>query len=298
MRSVDCSAVNSPMRASRWPRKSAKRSIGQSTSSAAVTPDGGFTIRARRRAASWSSAGLRRSAIDRLRYHPRCPLGVWRVDEDPRDAWRTAPAMVNPVVDPDGAVRAVQVTYLSPDGRAKAALGRRSDGTERPTRKVYGKVAGNAIWLSDPADMYDTSLPLIVGEGYETTWSYAQDFGKPCRAAAAVSLGNLQGGAVRLRDGSLPLHDIRCDPRQPPFLIRRPGEVIILVDADMKSLKDQRVQLAPGGPQILTSIDGLKRAEICAKLAGQAWRRAGAHPLKIARPAMGFDFNDEAREAA
>jgi DNA primase len=236
-------------------------------------------------------------AIDRLRFHPRCPLGAWRVDQDPAEAWRTAPAMVNPILDGDGFVRAVQVTYLSPDGRSKALLPKLQDGSERPTRKVFGKVARRAIILSPPEAITDPSLPLIVGEGFETTWSYAQQFGRPCRAAAAVSLGNLQGGAKRLSDGSLPLWDIACDPAVPPFLIDRAGEVIVLIDADMKPLREQRVQLERGAKPVKADIDGAKRAEMCASLAVQAWRRAGAYPVRAVRPRMGLDFNDAARAA-
>jgi hypothetical protein len=205
--------------------------------------------------------------------------------------------MINPIRDVDGSVRAVQVTYLSQDGRFKAALPRRGDGSERPSRKVFGKVTGHAIMLSPPEMLTDTNLPLIVGEGFETTWSYAQSFGRPCRAVAAVSLGNLQGGAVRLGDGSLPLWDIKADAKVPPFLIDDAGETIILVDADMKPLRDQRVQLERGARPVKVDIDGMKRAEICAELAVQAWRRAGAFPVRAIRPRMGLDFNDAARAA-
>jgi DNA primase len=45
----------------------------------------------------------------------------------------------------------------------------------------------------------------------------------------------------------------------------------------------------------MMEIDGAKRAEICAALGVQAWRRAGAGPVRAARPPMGMDFGDLAR---
>ena len=139
---------------------------------------------------------------------------------------------------------------------------------------------------------------VVVGEGFETTWSYAQALGKPCRVAAALSLENLQGYQLLIKGGARPLWAIEMDPdRERPFLIPDPGETIILVDADMKPLRDQKVQLAKGAAPVRADIDGLKRAEICAALAVQQWRRAGAWPVRAVRPRMGQDFNDAARAA-
>ena len=249
------------------------------------------------------------SAIDQLRFHPRCPVSAWRAAQAPEDAWLTAPAMVAPIADADGAVWGVHVTYLAADGRGKAALPR-AQGRERPSRKVFGKVGGHAVMLV-PADALcsdasgesacppDRQLPpLVVGEGIETVWAFAQGFGRPCRAVAALSLENLQGGAVRLRDGSLPLWNLRGDPDRAPFTLPDAGDVIVLVDADMKPLRDQKVQDRRGERPARRDISGLERAEICAALAAGAWRRAGARSVRCVRPRMGADFNDVAREIA
>lgn len=265
-------------------------------------------------------------AIDQLRFHPRCPVGVWKVGAQPEDAWLTAPAMVAPIRDADGANWGVHLTFLSADGRSKAALPP-VQGRERPSRKIFGKVARNAVFLTPPEAMCASfepgtnsqpcrETPLVVGEGLETSWSFAQALGRPCRAVAALSLENLQGGVVKLRDGALPLWNLRADPERPPFLLfsgpaasphTNPaapgeegglGEVIIAVDADMKPLRDQRVQLAKGERPVVADIDGLRRAEICAALASQAWRRAGATKVTAVRPRMGLDFNDQVRGIA
>lgn len=234
------------------------------------------------------------SPIDELRFHPRCPVSAWRVDGDPELARLTAPAMVAPIRDAVGLVWGVHCTFLSADGRSKARLPL-AQGKERPTRKMFGRVGGNAVFLTPPEAMC-SSAPLLVGEGIETVWAIAQQR-QPCRAAATLSLENLQGRAVKLRDGSLPLWRIESDPEGRPFLLDQAGQVIVLVDADMKPLRDQKVQLARGDRPTRSNIDGLKRAEICAALAGQAWRRAGASQVSAVRPRMGLDFNDAARAA-
>lgn len=271
------------------------------------------------------------AAIDQLRFHPRCPVGVWRVHEHPEDHWLTAPAMVAPMADADGAVRGVHVTYLAPDGCGKARFPRRGDGSERPTRKMFGKVAGMAVCLSShpsagettvrgtvgpgveragcavalsgdpsprspggesPSPSRGEGLPLIVGEGIETVWAFAQGHPVPSLVFATLSLENLQGGAVKLRDGSLPLWHIQADPERPPFVIPDVAELVLLVDADMKPLKGQKVQRGRGERPVRADIHGLQRAEICAALAAQHWRRAGAAKVTVLRPRMGNDFND------
>jgi hypothetical protein len=249
-------------------------------------------------------------AIDQLRFHARCPLGVWRVDDDPRDVRRHAPAMVAPFADGQGLIRGVHVTWLRHDGSDKAKLPLLPDGGQRPGRKMFGKAGGCAVYLTPfeftgchGSGLMCGSAPLVVGEGIETSWAFAQDLGRPCRAAATLSLENLQGHPVRLSGGVLPVWNIRADPERPPFLIDEPGEVIVLVDADMKPLRafdgrGPKVQEAKGEPPVMREIGGGERAAICAQLATQAWRRAGAVRVTSVRPPMGMDFNDAKRAAA
>jgi len=235
------------------------------------------------------------AAIDGLRFHPRCPVSAWRVDDEPESARLTAPAMVAPIADAAGAVWGVHCTFLSADGRSKAKLPL-AGGKERPTRKMFGKVQRLAVFLTPPETMC-SDAQLLVGEGIETVWAAAQER-RPCRAAATLSLENLQGRAVKLSDGSLPLWHVEADPDGPPFLLPQAGKVVVLVDADMKPLRNQKVQLARGDRPSRADIDGLKRAEICAVLAAKAWRRAGADQVSAVRPRMGFDFNDNLRRVA
>jgi hypothetical protein len=233
-------------------------------------------------------------ALAQLRFHPRCPVSVWPAWEHPEDRRRTEPAMVAPIRDADGLVRGVHVTYLRHDGRAKADLGRDGRGQPKPARKMFGKVGGNAVWLTGNDD---PALPLVVGEGLESTWAFAERFGRPCRVAATLSLENLQGGIERLKGGAIPLWNIRANPERPPFVVEGAGDVTIAVDSDMKPLRGQKVQMARGAKPVTADISGLQRAEICASLAVQHWRRAGATTVTAVRPPMGRDFNDQMRAA-
>lgn len=237
-------------------------------------------------------------AIDQLRFHPRCPVSAWKVDADPADARLTAPAMVVPIRDVDGAVWGVEVTWLSPDGRGHAALPT-VQGKPRPKRKIFGAVARNAAFLT-PVERVngDNRTPLLVGEGFETTWSAAEQLGRPCRAVAALNLNNLQGGVIRLRGGAIPLWKPQPDPDSPPFLLAQTGEVIVAVDADMKPLRDQLVQRARGERPVKADLGAMDRAKLCADLATGHWRRAGVNKVSAIRPKMGWDFNDAAVEAA
>lgn len=240
--------------------------------------------------------------IDRLRFLRDAPAAAWRVDEDPRRFWLRAPAMIAPVMDGEGHVRAIHVTYLAADGGDKAVFPPLPGGDDRETRKMYGPVGGRAVWLSGmPGE--GPGRPLFVGEGIETCWSYAQRWaaehvGRSARVAAALSLENLQGGEKRIscREGSARrLWRTEADLERAPFLVRRAGEVHVLVDADMKPLRDQLVQRERHGRIVRGDIGQAERAAICAALAIQHWRAAGAGPVIAMRPPMGMDFNDLVR---
>ncbi|UAK24201.1 DUF7146 domain-containing protein [Sphingomonas nostoxanthinifaciens] len=230
-------------------------------------------------------------ALDRLFFLRGCPVTPWRVGRSP-DGMRSRPAMVAPLrATPDGAILGVHTTYLRSDGSAKADLGLDGDGRPRKARKMWGRARMTACFLADPAD----AGPLVPGEGIETVLSYAAGLGA-CRPLALLSLDNLQGRAMRDAEGAVPLWNIRSDPDAPPFTLPNAGEVRILVDADMKPHRI-RAQAQRRGRREMVMIDGGVRAEICATLATQAWRRAGGAPVRALRPPMGMDFNDLGRAA-
>lgn len=230
--------------------------------------------------------------LDALRFHPRAAVVPWRVDAEEGDAAIRAPAMLGLIVDAGGAPIGVHATYLHPRGEGKAALPRTRDGEERPSRKMWGRLSGGAVWLSgSPAGARD--VPLVAGEGIETGWAFVQQLGRPCRLAAALSLDNLQGFPVT-DGGVLPWWNLRPDPARAAFTIPDPGDVVVLVDADMKPLRDRKVQRARGRRWTLETLSGADRAQLCATLAVKGWQRAGARRVEAVRPPAGMDFNDAA----
>ncbi len=245
------------------------------------------------------SRGLNVSAVPnglkRLRFHPRAAVVPWRAGASEGDVGVRAPAMIAAMQDADGVVRGVHATYLARDGLGKAEL-RRRDGSLRPSRKMWGPLTGNAVWLTGDPPGDSARLPLVVGEGIETVWAFVQQLGRSCRAAAALSLDNLQGHPVT-RDGVLPLWRPRADFERACFTIPDAGDVLVLVDADMKPLRDRKVQRGRGQRWAIDTVTGAERAQLCAELASQQWRHAGARRVQAARPPAGMDFNDAVRAA-
>lgn len=264
--------------------------------------------------------------LDVVRFVPRCPVSLWRKGIDPVDRARiVAPAMVTPICAPvagGGAGRrfvqvGVHVTFLAADGSGKARLPEWRDREtgemrSRPSRKIFGEAKGGAVpiprragasdfldgaWLGDPG-------PLVVGEGLESTLSLLARVGDARGAVAVLSLDNLQGGwadtGPKTPDGAraMPLHTLRVDPARPAFTLPDAGPVVIGIDADMKGFPPRWVQDRPRGPVEKRALTGAERSTICAALAAGHWRAAGAGPVRVMRPHMGKDFNDEAVEAA
>ena len=137
-------------------------------------------------------------------------------------------------------------------------------------------------------------MPLIVGEGIETCWSYAQDRAWPVRCAAALSLDNLQGGIDVDRDGAIAWWRPQAALDRPGFVDRDAGEVRLLVDADMKPI-ERRVRRAKGAKAEAMTLTAADRARLCADVGAQHWRHAGAGSVTAVRPPMGMDFNDAGR---
>lgn len=112
---------------------------------------------------------LRSAPVD-LRRHPAAPVSVFR------KAGPTCPALVAAIRTLDGAISAVEIAYLDPDGRAARRL--------RLPRKTVGSAPpGVAVRLSP------TAAEMVVGEGVATTLSAMTRFGLP--GWALLSAGNL-----------------------------------------------------------------------------------------------------------
>lgn len=220
----------------------------------------------------------------RVLFHPAVPY-AW---DGAEFKWRCAPAMVMRVETPSGFTGGIHCTYLQrrgPERRwAKSALdpakrmwGRQKDADGRP----------GGCWLIGP----DGDGPAVVGEGAESALSAAILEGKSCRVLAALSLGRLQGGWMLDRYGRLPTATIAADPETPPLTWPGMDEVVIAVDRDMRPIT-RKARRATGGTYD-REIDSDERARICAGLAEQAWKRAGANRVRVIAPGAGEDFNDK-----
>lgn len=111
-----------------------------------------------------------RSLPDELRRHPAAPVSVFQ------PSGRTSPAMIAAIRTSDGALSAVEIVYLGPDGRTARHL--------RLPRKMVGSApAGVAVRLSSP------DAEMVVGEGVATTLSAMARFDLP--GWALLSAGNL-----------------------------------------------------------------------------------------------------------
>ena len=117
--------------------------------------------------------GLRlRSMPEDLRRHPAAPVSVFRPDGP------TCPAMIAAIRAPDDEMRAVEIAYLDPDGRAARRI--------RLPRKTVGSAPGGVAVRLSPLE-----AEMVVGEGVVTTLS-----------AMALRSPRL-GPAVRRQPGAL-----------------------------------------------------------------------------------------------
>lgn len=114
--------------------------------------------------------GLEPAAVPSLRHHPAAPVSAYGT------GGATRPALVAAIRRPDGTLTAVELVYLSPNGRPDDRL--------RLPRKTVGVVPpGSAVRLAAGAPV------LLVGEGVMTVLSASERFGLP--AWALMSAHNL-----------------------------------------------------------------------------------------------------------
>ena len=138
----------------------------------------------------WLAArGLGLAAVPpTLRFHPCLPYW-WsppraKGEAPPRPVViHEGPAQVGLVTHGEtGRLVGVHLTWLAPDGRAKATI-TAPDGTSQDARKMRGACKGGHVRLAPPA------AAIVVAEGIETSLAVMAATGLP--TFAALSLGNL-----------------------------------------------------------------------------------------------------------
>ncbi|WP_332774054.1 toprim domain-containing protein [Phenylobacterium sp.] len=117
--------------------------------------------------------GVARSlaSVADLRIHAAAPVSVYRPGRTRR------PALLAAIRGPDGALEAVEITYLDARGRRAGDL--------RLPRKTVGRLPPGCAVRLDPA-----AATLLVAEGVFTALSAGERFGLP--AWALLSTGNLR----------------------------------------------------------------------------------------------------------
>ncbi len=177
--------------------------------------------------------------------------------------------------------------YLSTDGGDLAPLA--------PPGRIWGPRMGpdrrpGGVWLNGPAG----EGPLIVAVTLEAALAAGVLYGEPCRLAAALSDRGLEGGLVTDQWGRANPDAPQADPDVPAFTWPGMDGVMVAVDGRLGPL-DMKVR-APLGGTVRRRLEGEARARICAGLASQHWRRAGATRVSAIAPPAGLDFNDWLRE--
>ena len=249
----------------------------------------------------WISAFLEAS---RWRFGQHVFYGWW---PEQRVALR-APAMMLPVLHrmPDGkgqqqigpwrwSMLGMHATYFSQPG-ASLRMSDPADGSALPKRRMHGRCGGGVALLTG----WREGVPLLVGEGVETTLSAAQHLGlQPgdVTLIAALSLDTLQGGWLADAGGCRSIISPKADPARPAFTLPEVHHVIIAVDADMSPL-EARLRDPLSRRPVETMLDARARADVCGRLAARAWRDSGARTVQLVRPPLGQDFNDVVMEAA
>jgi putative DNA primase/helicase len=152
------------------------------------------------------------------------------------------PAMLAPIVDVNGEQTGVHLTYVRPDGKAKADL------PKEYQRECRGVIRGGAIRLSER----DLDLELIVAEGLETAISAMQLFGRACWATVSAS------GMAAVE---LPLHVrdiiIAADNDPPPHAGQRAA--LALYDRLIAEGRSVRIKCPPDAGTDFNDVLGKRR---------------------------------------
>lgn len=145
------------------------------------------------------SRGINAPPNAKLRYHGRMPYFADGREREPLLIHR-GPAMLAPIVGPNGHFAGLHTTWLAPDGAGKANIVHPDTGEVLPAKKVRGSKAGGFIELGGckPA----AATRLIAGEGIETVlavYTALRRTGRDLSSTmfrSAIDLGNLAGRAT------------------------------------------------------------------------------------------------------
>jgi hypothetical protein len=211
-------------------------------------------------------------ALQRLRAHPRAPLGREKV----------GPAILVPLTraqEPDAGEEL--------DALAVLPL---FEGAERLTHFVgdpTGKVAMLTRWPADGT--------LLVSLDLQDAWALGADAGEDMGVVVAPTLRAFAGGYLGDRYGRADPETPHADPDEPPWTAPGARDVWLALRGDLHTPEIKSRKLWGGTSRAV--IEGDAAARFYAGLAEQAWRRSGARAARILMPSKGVGFSERWREA-
>ncbi|MDP1642735.1 MAG: bifunctional DNA primase/polymerase [Phenylobacterium sp.] len=139
---------------------------------------------------------------------------------------------------------------------------------------------------------------LLVALDFCDAWTLGQnawESGHELGVILAPTLRAFAGEALGDRWGRIDPATPHADPDNPPWTLEGARPVFLAVRGDLRSGEHKRRRTL-GGTQRL-QLQGEAAARFFGGLADQAWRRAGANPVRILRPSTGVGFSEGRRGA-
>lgn len=134
---------------------------------------------------------------------------------------------------------------------------------------------------------------LLVALDFCDAWTLGQnawESGHELGVILAPTLRAFAGEALGDRWGRIDPDMPHGDPNNGPWTLDGPRPVYLAVRSDLRSGQHKRRRML-GGTQRL-QLQGEAAARFFGGLAEQAWRRAGANPVRILRPSTGAGFSE------
>lgn len=209
-----------------------------------------------------------------LRAHQRAPIGVDEYGEQ-----LTGPALLLPLLQDLGG------SEWNQEIEALAVLPLQGSRLANFVGPARGRVACLSALPADGS--------LLVAIDFRDAWTLGQNAwgnGHQLGIILAPSLRTFAGEALGDRWGRIDPRTPHADPASPPWTLEGARAVYLAVRGDLRSSEFKRRRMLGGTERL--QLQGEAAARFYGGLAEQAWRRAGANPVRILRPSTGAGFSE------